>query len=158
MIWSSICADRVGPMVVWNKTWGNITSKAYVEHVTEPVLAPFYRRQQIYSYPYPTYVMQDGAPAHRAQHTLDVEKTHGMIRLDWPPSSPDLNPIEHVWRIMKDRLDDRPLRPGTVPDMIHEVEMMWNNLNPQVDTLPYIMSLPTRIKAVIAANGGHTKY
>ena len=59
---------------------------------------------------------------------------------------------------MKDRLDDRPLRPGTVPDMIHEVEMMWNNLDPQLDTLPYIMSMPTRIKAVIAANGGHTKY
>ena len=46
MVWGAICADRIGPLVVWNKTWGNVTSKAYVEHVTEPVLVPFYNRQQ----------------------------------------------------------------------------------------------------------------
>ena len=58
---------------------------------------------------------------------------------------------------MKDRLDDLPIRPTTIPEMIQVLENMWSNLNPQVDTLPYITSLPTRIKAVIAANGGHTK-
>ena len=50
---------------------------------------------------------------------------------------------------MEDRLDDLPVRPATVPDMIHALETMWSNLNPQIDTLPYIMSLPTRIKGVI---------
>ena len=35
---------------------------------------------------------------------------------------------------------------------------MWAELNPQTDTLPYIMSLPARVKAVIAANGGHTRF
>lgn len=48
---------------------------------------------------------------------------------------------------------------GTVTEMIQELQAMWKNLDPKVDTLPYIgMSLPVRIKAVIAANGGHTKY
>ena len=82
-----------------------------------------------------------------------------MDLFDWNcAASPDLNPIKNVWRVMKDKLDDLPIRPTTIPEMIQVLENMWNNLNPQVDTLPYITSLPARIKAVIAANGGHTKY
>ena len=158
MVWGAICADRIGPLVIWDKEWGNITSKAYVEHITDPVLAPFYQRQLIHSFPYPTYVMQDGAPANRAKNTQDAEKKHGITRLEWPPSSPDLNPIETIWRIMKDKLEDSPVRPSTIPDMIQLLESLWNNLDPHVDILPHIISLPTRIKAVIEARGGHTKY
>lgn len=29
MVWPAICADRLGPLVIWDKNWGNITSKAY---------------------------------------------------------------------------------------------------------------------------------
>ena len=37
--------------------------------------------------------------------------------------------------------------------MIQVLQTMWAELNPQIDTLPYIMSLPARVKAVISANG-----
>ena len=83
MVWGAICADRIGPLVIWDKSWGNITSKAYVEHITEPVLVPFYNQQRMYSFPYPTYVMQDGAPAHRAKHTMDTEDNHGVQGITW---------------------------------------------------------------------------
>ena len=102
--------------------------------------------------------MQDGAPAHRAKNTQLEEKKLGIIRLEWPASSPDLNQIETLWRTMKSRLYDLPVRPTTIPQMIQVLQTMWAELNPETDTLPYIMSMPARVKAVIAANGGHTKF
>ena len=52
-------------------------------------------------------------------------------------------------------IDDLPIRPSSIPDMIAVVESIWNYLDPQIDILLHIISLPTRIKAVIEANGGH---
>lgn len=42
--------------------------------------------------------------------------------------------------------------------MITVLITVWTELNPQDDTLPHILSMPSHLKAVIAANGGHTKY
>ena len=57
----------------------------------------------------------------------------------------DLDPIEALWRIMKDKPDQLPLRPATVADMVQELQVIWNTLDPQSDTLPHILSLPTCI-------------
>ena len=56
---------------------------------------------------------------------------------------------------MKDKIDDLPIRPSPIPDVIAVVESIWNSLDPQIDILPHIISLPTWIKAAIEANGGH---
>ena len=149
---------RTGPLVIWDPSWRKINSTAYVNHITQPVLSPFYETETHFSWPYCTYVMQDGAPAHRAKHTQAEEKKLGIIRLDWPASSPDLNPIETLWRTMKKRLDNLPIRPASAPAMIEELQKMWAELIPVIDFVPHITSMPARIKAVIAANGGHTKY
>lgn len=58
--------------------------------------------------------MQDGAPAHRTNNTQAEETKLGITQLDRPACSPDLNPIETVWRIMKKRLQDLPIRPTTI--------------------------------------------
>ena len=158
MVWGAIIADRLGPLVIWDKSWGNITSKAYVEHITRPVLAPFNDKEKLLCWPHFVFVMQDGAPAHRAKNTQAEETKHGINRLDWPACSPDLNPIETVWRILKKRLQDLPVRPTTIPQMITVLRTVWAELDPQVDTLPHVLSMPSRLQAVIAANGGHTKY
>ncbi len=44
---------------------------------------------------------QDLAPAHTAKITKSWLNDHGVGVLDWPPNSPDLNPIEDIWGIVK---------------------------------------------------------
>jgi transposase len=46
--------------------------------------------------------MQDGAPGHAAKETLQDLLERGIRKMNWPPFSPDLNPIETVWDWMKE--------------------------------------------------------
>jgi transposase len=52
------------------------------------------------------YFMQDGVSGHRAKATkLELEEREiGKRRIFWPAYFPDLNPIKHVWTLIKDYL------------------------------------------------------
>ncbi|KAL2400280.1 hypothetical protein ABEF93_006854 [Exophiala dermatitidis] len=48
--------------------------------------------------------MQDNAPAHAAKRTIEELLERRVQLIWWPANSPDLNPIETVWKWMKDWL------------------------------------------------------
>ncbi len=52
---------------------------------------------------------QDLAPAHNAKGTKSWFNDHVVTVLDWSANSPDLNPIENLWDIVKRKMrDTRP--------------------------------------------------
>ena len=98
---------------------------------------------------------QDLAPAHTARSTKTWFDAHGITVLDWPANSPDLNPIENLWGIIKRKMRDT--RPKTKDQLITSVKGIWASITPsQCHRL--IASMPRRIEAVIKANGFPTKY
>jgi transposase len=74
--------------------------------------------------------------------------------MKWPANSPDLNPIENVWRLLKYRVGKR--FPKTDKEVRQYIKEEWERL--QVDDFKkYIDQMHEHCEAVILANGGHTK-
>ena len=47
---------------------------------------------------------QDNAPIHTAKKTMEWFENKAIPVLEWPPYSPDMNPIEHMWAMLKRKL------------------------------------------------------
>jgi len=76
--------------------------------------------------------------------------------LPWIPQSPDLNPIEHLWEELERRLRNREV-PTSKEHLFAMLNKEWRSIPPAVIE-NIVSSMPARIKAVIQAKGGHTKY
>ncbi len=67
------------------------------------------------------------APAHTAKGTKSWFNDHGVTVLDWPANSPDLNPIENLWSIVKRKMRDT--RPNNADDLKAAIKATWASLH-----------------------------
>jgi transposase len=101
--------------------------------------------------------MQDGAPGHAAGETKEELAARGIEVIFWPPFSPDLNPIEKVWHIMKNYLQDNYPENMSYDRLREAVNDAWNKVG-EARLRELIGDMEDRCKAVINANGKFTKY
>ena len=109
--------------------------------------------------------MQDNASIHTAAAVKEWFENYDIRTTDWPPYSPDLNPIENIWYALK------ALALKMFPDVMNGsgdteahrtnieqcLQAAWNAL-PDSLFESLIESMPRRMEACIAAKGLHTKY
>ena len=102
-------------------------------------------------------VVEDGAPTHRSKAAHDFRSQNSLETFPHPPQSPDMNPIEHVWKQLKVLVNKRPIRPQNVDLLWVALQEEWLKIdNDFINSL--IDSMPHRVQALYSAHGGSTKY
>ncbi len=148
MIWAAMSSAGVGPLCFLKSTVNAAIYQEILEHFMLPSADKLYGDADF-------IFQQDLAPAHTAKGTKSWFSDHGVTVLDWPANSPDLNPIENLWGIVKRKMRDT--RPNNADDLKATVKETWASIPPQ-QCHKLITSMPRRIEAVIKAKGAPTKY
>ncbi|UYV65057.1 hypothetical protein LAZ67_3003000, partial [Cordylochernes scorpioides] len=137
MVWGAIAYDSRSPLL---RIQGTMTAQRYVDDVLRPVTLPY-----LQGVPNALY-QQDNARPHTAR--ISQQALQDVQMLPWPPYSPDLSPIEHVWDIIGRRLHALP-QPRSEDELWQMVEREWRAI-PQDAIRTLIDSLPRRVAACIA--------
>ena len=108
--------------------------------------------------------MHDGAGPHRGNIVKDILREMQIRVMSWPPYSPDLNPIENLWALMKaelyrlhPELEHAPDTDETLDALIRGAQEAWHAIdNGILYRLAIIME--DRVNAIKDAEGWYTKY
>ncbi len=122
MIWAAMSSAGVGPLCFLKSTVNAAIYQEILEHFMLPSADKLYGDADF-------IYQQDLAPAHTAKGTKSWFNDHGVIVLDWPANSPDLNPIENLWGIVKRKMSDT--RPNNADDLKATVKETWASIPPQ---------------------------
>lgn len=148
MIWGCISANGPGEVEILEKKT-RMDSKVYID-ILDRKLAKSLENLDC------NIFMQDSAPCHVSKVSKNWLSNHDIITLEWPGNSPDLNPIENIWKIMKALVAQR--KPANRHQLEDVIKSVWRTeLNGRL-CATYVNSMPDRLKAVITARGGSTKY
>ena len=98
---------------------------------------------------------QDGDPKHTSKIMKNWFADKHIKVMDWPPQSPDMNVIEHLWSIIKQKIAKR--KPSNLEQLDEAIKKEWNQFDSKF-TNSLVESMPRRILALLKARGGHTKY
>ncbi len=148
MIWAAMSSAGVGPLCFLKSTVNAAIDQDILEHFMLPSADKLYGDADF-------IFQQDLAPAHTAKGTKSWFNDHGVTVLDWPANTPDLNPIENLWGIVKRKMIDT--RPNNTDDLKAAIKATWASIKPE-KCQRLMASMPRRIDAVIHAKWGPTKY
>ena len=131
------------------------TSWSYIEALKKGLLPNFTLGR---------YFQQNNARIHVSQASKDFLERNGIWVIDWPAHSPDMNPIEHVWKKMKEILNrDFPelsnlgRNQGNIEVFIAALKAAWDRV-PQSLIARLIDSVPDRVAELRRNRGWYTHY
>ena len=125
----------------------SIDSEAYQEILSEVLI-----EEANFFYPDGYWLMQDNARPHVSWSTIHFLMENEISFIEWPSLSPDLNPIENVWALMKHEVEKQ--LPTSLDEVKLAIQKVWDDLDPT----NYINSMQNRINECLDRNGACTSY
>lgn len=101
------------------------------------------------------WFLQDNAPQHKSFLVRAWLFNHGIQCIDFPPYSPDLNPIENLWADLARRVEN--FQCDSMEELQDIVAEEWKNTDAALLS-KLARSMPERCQAVIDAKGDHTAF
>ncbi|KAB5587455.1 hypothetical protein CTheo_9107 [Ceratobasidium theobromae] len=167
MVWGCISHGYKGPIILLKpepptttstgrKKGGGISSKGYAEQVLSGPLREFLSYMEKEK-GLPMLVVEDGAPPHRGKTAQKTRELYGIKQLPHPPNSPDLNPIEQIWILLKKRVASTLGFRSTAEEIWKATQVAWESIT--IDEINmHTGKMNDRVTAVAAAKGLHTKF
>ena len=152
MIWAGISANgRRTPLIFVPP--GVKINISYRELILEPIVKEL--SMTMFSGGYLLF-QQDGAPAHTSKVTqawLSTNIPDFIVKQEWPPSSPDLNPMDYsIWSILESKACARSH--SNIKSLKESLEKECARI-PQETLRAAVEAFPSRLKAVIQKKGGY---
>jgi hypothetical protein len=147
-LWGCFCSAGIGQAEMYVDTLDARRYRDIIAHALLPTARAFYPRGQ-------WYFQQDNAPIHTAALVMRWFHEHGVTVLDFPPYSPDLNPIEELWADLKRRVERHHVR--TTDELERQLKIEWEATSPTL-LARLSASMPARCAAVVANRGHKVRY
>ena len=147
-IWAGFSASGVTCIHVIK---GNLTAEKLVEILDDEV--PQYCQEN--NEGEMMNLLQDNSPIHTAKVVRDWLATNEVGQFDFPPYSPDLNPMENIWAWLKRELDHDLYE--NAQELEAAILNHWSNIDPRM-LVKLAESMPARLEAVKVQRGFKTKY
>jgi transposase len=167
MVWSCISHGYKGPLVLLElepevitsngrKKGGGLSSEGYASQVLEGPLKDFIAYMEEVK-GHEMLVVEDGAPPHWGKAAKLAREKLGIHQLSHPPSSPDLNPIEAIWRLLKSRVYSIPGSRQSLTHLWATAQAVWDSITIE-EINKHTGQMKARVVAVAAAKGLQTKF
>ena len=98
---------------------------------------------------------QDNDPKHTSRLTNGIFREKNLELLPWPAQSPDMNPIENLWGLIKSNVSMQ--KPKNIKELKDVIKISWEGIRTDL-TKKLAESFQKRAIALYKANGESTKY
>ena len=146
-VWGGITKHGPTPVLIFE---GIMEKKIFVKSILTQIVEPFVREYGRHRF------IQDNDP----KHTSNLAKEHyAKLGINWvptPPESPDMNPIENLWHVLKHYIRT-VTKPQKKEGLIKAISDFWENLTPERCSR-HINHLQKVLPAVIEQNGEPTGF
>ena len=148
MVWGCFAYNGTGQLKIIE---GTMNSAKYI-NILEDCLQSSAQKLELG----PDWIFQqDNDPKHTAKITRAWLQNNSISVMKWPSQSPDMNPIENLWKILKKRIRDR--RPKNLCELKLFAKEEWAQI-PVKTCQTHVENYRKRLKALVANKGGPTKY
>ncbi|GFU58955.1 transposable element Tcb2 transposase [Trichonephila clavipes] len=131
---------------------GPLTARRYRDEILRPIVVPYAA-----AIGDDFILMDDNCRPHRANLVEYFLFEEGIVRMEWPACSPDMNPIYHVWDALGRRVAGRQQYPQTLQELEKALLEEWDRI-PQFVINSLIDSMPQKCSTLLAARGNQTYY
>jgi hypothetical protein len=144
-----ITSQGVGECAIFNENMTGVLLKKLLDNTLLLTAQRAFKKNESWS------LLHDNDKKFKSIVVTEWVHNHGVTVLEWPPYSPDLNPIEHVWADLKRRVE--AVNPKGMLQLATAMMTCWLQTSPAL-CKKVVDSMPKRCQACIDNKGYKTGY
>lgn len=148
MVWAGV-AHNLKTDLVFFRQGETLDADRYQSAILAPIVVPLCQQHDL-------VFQQDSAPCHTAKRNAEFLRSENInfwTKEDWPPNSPDLNPLDYgIWGMLQQEVYRVP--PKSLQDLERKIRKAWEKMD-QSKVNQCIDIFKSGLRQCEDAKGGH---